>query len=79
MGFEPRYNITSQVARGLMRIDAARQAVAALPLNERALAGLRRSARLVSAHVFSDRPSAPFTGPAYRQAGFAPTGIDQGF
>ena len=50
MGFEPRYTITSRVARGLMRIEAARQAVAALPLNERVLAGLRRSARLVSTH-----------------------------
>ena len=62
MSFEPRYTITSRVARGLMRIEAARQAVAALPLNEGLPAGLRRSARLVSAHVFSDRPSAPFTG-----------------
>jgi hypothetical protein len=39
MGFEPRYTITSQVARGLMLIEAARQAVAALPLNEGVLAG----------------------------------------
>jgi len=62
MSFEPRYTITSRVARDLMRIEAARQAVAALPLNERVLAGLRQSARLVSTHVFSDRPSAPFTG-----------------
>jgi len=59
MGFEPRYIITSRAARDLMRIEAARQAVAALPLNERVLAGLRRSARLVSTHAFSDRPSAP--------------------
>ena len=50
MGFEPRYTITSQVARGLMLIEAARQAVAALPLNEGLLVGLRRSARLVSTH-----------------------------
>ena len=50
MGFEPRYTITSRVARGLMLIEAARQAVAALPLNERVLAGLCRSARLVSTH-----------------------------
>jgi hypothetical protein len=34
MGFEPRYTITGRVARGLMLIEAARQAVAALPLNE---------------------------------------------
>jgi len=50
MGFEPRYTITSRVARGLMLIEAARKAVAALPLNEGLLAGLRQSARLVSTH-----------------------------
>jgi hypothetical protein len=50
MGFEPRYTITSRVARDLMRIEAARQAVAALPLNEGMPAGLRRSARLASTH-----------------------------
>ncbi len=33
-----------------MRIEAARQAVADLPLNERVLAGLRHSTRLVSTH-----------------------------
>jgi len=33
-----------------MRIEAARQAVAALPLNEQVLAGLRQSARLLSTH-----------------------------
>ncbi len=33
-----------------MQIEAARQTVADLPLNERVLAGLRRSARLVSTH-----------------------------
>lgn len=50
MGFEPHYTLSSQVARDLMRIEAARQAVAALPLNERVLAGLRQSARLASTH-----------------------------
>jgi len=50
MGFEPRYTISSQAARNLMRIEADRQAVAALPLNERVLAGLRQSARLMSTH-----------------------------
>jgi len=50
MAFEPRYAISPEVARDLMRIEAARQAVAVLPLNERALAGLRQSARLVSTH-----------------------------
>lgn len=50
MSFEPCYTISSQVARNLMRIEAARAAVAVLPLNERVLAGLRQSARLVSTH-----------------------------
>jgi Fic family protein len=50
MGFEPRYIISSQVAQNLMRIEAARQVVATLPLNEHVLAGLRQSARLISTH-----------------------------
>ena len=50
MGFEPKYAISSEMARDLMRIEAARQAVAGLPLNERVLAGLRQTARLVSTH-----------------------------
>jgi len=50
MGFEPLYTISSRIARDLMRIEAARQAAAVLPLNERVLAGLRQSARLVSTH-----------------------------
>ena len=50
MRFEPIYTISSQIARDLMRIEAARQAVADLPLTERVLAGLRQSARLVSTH-----------------------------
>lgn len=50
MGFEPRYAISSRIARNLMRIEAARQAAETLPLNERVLAGLRQSARLLSTH-----------------------------
>ncbi len=50
MAFRPRYTITTTVARDLMRIEAARQAVAMLPLNEKVLAGLRDSARLQSTH-----------------------------
>ena len=50
MAFQPRYSIPGPVARDLMRIEAARQAVASLPLNERVLAGLRQSARLHSTH-----------------------------
>ena len=50
MGFLPRYDISSSIARDLMRIEAARQAVAMLPVTERVLAGLRQSARLVATH-----------------------------
>ena len=50
MPFRPRYTISAAVARNLMRIEAARQAVALLPLNEKVLAGLRESARLQSTH-----------------------------
>ncbi len=50
MGFEPNYTISSQMARDLMQIESARQAVVNLPLNERVLAGLRLSASLVSTH-----------------------------
>ncbi|MCY2924718.1 MAG: cell filamentation protein Fic, partial [Planctomycetota bacterium] len=50
MSFEPRYSITSRTASALMRIEAARQVVANLPLNQRVLVGLRQSARLVSTH-----------------------------
>jgi len=50
MSFGPRYTISSQIARDLMRIEAAKQAVVALPLNKQVLAGLRQSARLVSTH-----------------------------
>lgn len=50
MPFAPRFTISSPIARNLMRIEADRQLVAALPMNERVLAGLRQSARLVSTH-----------------------------
>ena len=50
MSFVPIYTLTGQIARDLMRIEAARQAVADLPLNEQVLAGLRQSARLLSTH-----------------------------
>ena len=42
MGLEPVYTISSEIARNLMRIESARQAVDSLPLNERVLAGLRQ-------------------------------------
>lgn len=50
MTFAPRFRISTAVARDLMRIEAARQAVDLLPLNEKVLAGLRQSAKLQSTH-----------------------------
>ncbi|HDY65478.1 MAG TPA: Fic family protein, partial [Phycisphaerae bacterium] len=50
MDFKPIYTISSSIAQDLMQIEAARQAVAGIPLNERVLAGLRQSAKLISTH-----------------------------
>jgi Fic family protein len=48
--FEPKFTITSLVANTLMRIEAAKQAVAHLPMTPRVQARLRESARLLSTH-----------------------------
>jgi Fic family protein len=50
MPFEPNYRITPRTATHLMRIEAARQAVADLPITSSVLAGLRETARLFSTH-----------------------------
>ena len=50
MSFKPVYTISDKTAKDLMRIEAAREAVANLPLNERVLSGLRQSSRLASTH-----------------------------
>jgi Fic family protein len=49
-GFRPRFEITAEIARGLMRIEAAAQAVEMLPITPRAMAHLRDTARLYSTH-----------------------------
>jgi Fic family protein len=49
-GFQPVFNITPAIARGLMRIEAAKQAIQALPITPRVLANLRETARLYSTH-----------------------------
>jgi Fic family protein len=46
----PSYSITSVMAHGLMRIEAARHAVDLLPITPRVLLHLRETARLVSTH-----------------------------
>jgi Fic family protein len=50
MRFEPNFSITSAVATSLMRIEAARQAIADLPITPSVLATLRETARLFSTH-----------------------------
>ena len=49
-GFVPAFTITPAVARALMRIEAARQAIITLPITPRVLARLRETARLFSTH-----------------------------
>jgi Fic family protein len=48
--FAPNFTITSTVARALMRIEAAKQAVGHLPITPSVLATLRETARLFSTH-----------------------------
>jgi Fic family protein len=48
--FAPVFTITPAIARALMRIEAARQAVLTLPVTPRVLARLRETARLFTTH-----------------------------
>lgn len=48
--FRPHFSITPKIASDLMRIEAARQAVADLPISASVLATLRETARLYSTH-----------------------------
>jgi Fic family protein len=50
MRFQPKFSITPKLALSLMRIEAARQAVAGLPITPSVLATLRQTARLHSTH-----------------------------
>jgi Fic family protein len=49
-GFSPVYTITPAIARWLMGIEAAKQAIETLPITPRVLASLRETARLFSTH-----------------------------
>lgn len=49
-GFNPKFTITSPIARALMRIEAAKEAVSHLPITTSVLASLRETARLYSTH-----------------------------
>lgn len=48
--FQPQYVISSRVARELMRIEAARQSIADLPITPSLLKTLRETARLFATH-----------------------------
>ncbi len=50
MPFKPTFTITAKIARSLMRIEAARQAVQDLPITPSVLATLRATSRLFSTH-----------------------------
>src|ERR1700733_7266755 len=49
-GYQPIFAITPAMARGLMRIEAVKQAIQMLPITPRVLANLRETARLFSTH-----------------------------
>ena len=48
--FKPMYNITPGIAKSLMRIEAAKEKVALLPVNPTVLASLRETAKLYTTH-----------------------------
>jgi hypothetical protein len=48
--FKPIYTITPGVAKNLMRIEAAKEKVALLPVNPTVLASLRETAKLYTTH-----------------------------
>lgn len=48
--YHPKFTITPAIAKALMRIEAAKHAIATLPMSPRVLANLRETARLFSTH-----------------------------
>lgn len=48
--FNPTFTITPAVAKGLMRIEAVKQAIQTLPITPGVLTNLRVTARLFSTH-----------------------------
>jgi Fic family protein len=50
MPFKPRFEITPETAKALMRIESAKIAVENLPVTPQLLASLRQSARLLTTH-----------------------------
>ncbi len=50
INFNPVYTISPSIAKDLMRIEAAKQQVALLPVNPRVMASLRETAKLYTTH-----------------------------
>ena len=50
INFQPVYIINAEIAKNLMRIEAAKQKVTLLPVNPRVLASLRETAKLYTTH-----------------------------
>ena len=50
INFNPIYSISSNIAKDLMRIEAAKQQVSLLPVNAKVLASLRETAKLYTTH-----------------------------
>lgn len=48
--FNPIYSITPSIAKGLMRIEAAKQQASLLPINPKVLINLRETAKLYTTH-----------------------------
>jgi hypothetical protein len=48
--FKPIYSITPSVAKSLMKIEAAKEKVALLPVNPTVIASLRETAKLYTTH-----------------------------
>ena len=48
--FKPKYEITPDIAKGLMRVEAVKQSITDLPITPRVIKTLRETARLFSTH-----------------------------
>ena len=48
--FDPKYVITAEIAKNLMRIEAAKEKAILLPVNPIVIASLRESAKLITTH-----------------------------
>ena len=65
--FTPSFRITPATAKALMEIEAARQAVMALPIDVAMLTSLRETARIAAAHYSTQIEGNRLTEPQVRQ------------